>query len=142
MAYPMGGFNYGGYGSYGGYGMSNPYTGQGVTGQAVQTAPVHSTPLTPFEEANGELHRDSTSKKGLIIGGLSGAAAGAAIGSFVCPGIGTVIGGVLGLLGGGAAGDKIGNVVATQEDVDKDGKLDGSGISGTESGSQGFRGVF
>ncbi len=144
MAIP-GGFSYGGAGYGGGaYGMygTNPLTGQGVTGQAVQTAPLHSTNLTDYEKVNGELHRDSNSKKGLIIGGLSGAAAGAALGTLACPGVGTLIGGVLGLFGGGVAGDKLGNVQATLSDVKTDGKLDGSGLATQESGSKGFLGVF
>jgi uncharacterized protein YcfJ len=131
----------GGYGGYGGYG-SNPLNGQGIAPIAVNTAPVKSTPLTPFEEVNGELHRDSASKKGLIMGGVGGAATGAALGFAVGGPVGAALGGLVGLFGGGLVGDKIGKLAATQSDVMGDGKADGNAIAAKESGSHGFLGVF
>ena len=151
MSISYGGFP-GGYGGYGGYGYgTNPMTGQGAAPVAVQTAPVKSTPLTPYETVNGELAQNQRSKSGMVIGGLSGVAAGAAIGAgigTVVPVIGTAIGGVVGavagLIGGSFLGDKIGKFIAVEKDVHGDGKVDGNyGDTGMHNNDHSkFLGIF
>jgi hypothetical protein len=144
MYSPYGGYGYGNY-----YGINDPNTGKGIGSRNVEKIDKNSTPLSLPEELNGELHRDSTSKKGLIIGSLSGAAVGATAGALIAGSatlgigapVGAVIGGILGLVGGAFAGDKLGNIVAVQEDVDKDGKVDGNGIAQKEA-NDGFFGIF
>lgn len=123
------GFSYGGGGGYGGgygsYGY-NPMTATGTAGQAVQIGPEYSTKLTPLENTSGDLGKQKKSTTGAFIGAGSGFAAGAGAGFFFGGPVGALIGGVLGAVAGGGAGYGIGKLVAVQEDVSKDGKVDGN----------------
>jgi phage tail tape-measure protein len=141
-------YGYGGYGGYG-YGSSIPYMngGYGIGAVPVQTAPTHSTPLTPYERTNGRLNEVSHTKDGMAKGGIFGALAGGVTGAaigFACGGpVGAAVGGLIGVIGGGLlggiTGDKVSGYEASVNDGRDDGKINGS--SG-EGGQGSLLGIF